>query len=238
MRAQHGIAAPLILGAFTFLVAGAAVLSILTAPQVEEEQLQAAAKNDLAATSFVLTDVSTASAPFPSPALGGKSSVTQVARIEYQSPDRVLEYLTRPSQPPVTVLVVGSQRFYKSTGSVLWSRFPRVRETPITVGEAEAQVLRLPLEAAAGATSVSRDGSTYSFTPTHRTQLVERLFPQKPSSLSSIRFSATVSGEFVSSVLATATSGQFRLLIQLGYSSVGTAPAISVPPASQIEGVR
>jgi len=214
------------------LGAGAIALSLLSAPPVAEQQLQLAAKNTVAASSFVLTDVNVLATSKPSPTLGGRSSETDLVRIDYQSPDRLLDEVTSSPGHTVTLLVVGDQR-YERAGTGLWTRLPPSSTPQTSNGAAAARQLLSPLRSVAGATSVARRGSTYYFVPAQEASLLQSLFGPGASALSSVRFTALINGEYLGSEQILDDEAGALYAVRFSYSSVGTAPAVELPPPSR-----
>jgi len=211
------------------LSAGAIVLSLLTSPQAAQQQLQVAAKNLAAAPSFVFLDTVTIHEPQPSAALNGKSSATTAQRVIYQAPDRV--EVTSTSSRGLTLLVIGDNR-YERSGKGPWSALPPVSGSTTSAGAQEAQVLLFPLRSLSGATSVVRQGSAYRFVPGSKAPLLADLFGQFASQLSTLDFSATIKGEFVSRELIVATRGGARFVIDFRFLEVGSVPPIEAPPVA------
>ncbi|MGH9028991.1 MAG: hypothetical protein ACRDV4_05190 [Acidimicrobiales bacterium] len=230
MRTPTGLVAHSLLGGLTLLSAGAIVLSLVTAPPVAQEQLRLAAKATSAAGSFVLTDMNRISTPAPSAALGGKSSATSTVRIVYQSPDRILDRVSESSGQTVTLLLVGDRAFEK-VGNAAWSQVPPGSLTS-TGADAARSVLR-PLGSLSSATSVVLSGQTYRFVSGNQLSLLEDLLgAQATGQLSSVHFSAQLSGEFVGSETLVVDEGTFRDSIHFVYSSVDHAPPVEVPASS------
>ena len=219
-----------LLGALTLLSAGAIALSLLTAPPVAQEQLQVAAKNTISASSFVLADKVTVTEPRPSAALGGKASVTNTARIEYQAPDRILDQTTSQGRS-VSLLVIGDDR-YERSGNGPWTKLPAVAQVGGSTGAQAAAEVLAPLQSLSGATSVVASGSMFRFVPSDRAGLLENLFGQSTEPLASVRFSAVVNGEFVAAERILASRGGAHFVIDFGFLSVGSVPPIEAPPLS------
>jgi hypothetical protein len=234
MRTPTGLVAHSLLGGLTLLSAGAIALSLLTAPPVAQKQLQGAAKNTAAASSFVLTDVNRIRTPAPSAALGGKSSETGTVRILYQAPDRIRDEVHEGSGQTVTLVVIGDRR-YEREGAGRWSVLPPSANVGVSNGAAAAQEVLLPLESLAAATSVVNDGSDYLFVSGNEMLLLENLFgEQEAAQLSAVKFSARLRGEFIGSEVVTADEGTVRYRIHFQISSVDSAHAVVAPSASQI----
>lgn len=226
MRTPSGTLPNLLVGALTLLTGGAIALSLLTAPQVAQQQLKVAAMNTAGAASFVFVDHVTIREPRPTSALGGRSSATTTQSVVYQAPDRVL--VSSSSAPGTMLLVIGNQR-YERTGNGPWSPLPAVGAGGASTGIQEAQLLLFPLQSLADSTSVTMTGSTYRFVPGAKAALVEDLFGTLASQLSTLRFSAFVNGEFVRSERVLAARGDARFTIDFAYLSIDKAPALEVP---------
>lgn len=226
MRTPSGILANTLVGVLMLLSAGAIALSLLTAPQVAQQQLKVAATNTAGATSFVFVDHVAIRAPRPTAALGGRSSVTTTQRVIYQAPDRV--EVSSSSAPGTTLLVIGNKR-YERTGNGPWSPLPPVQGSGTSMGEQEASLLLFPLQSLAGSTSVTRRGSAYHFVPGAKSALLADLFGSLASQLSTIDFSAFVNGEFVTAEHVVATRGSTRFVIDFGYLAIGKVSPIEAP---------
>lgn len=227
MRTSSGVVPHTLLGVLVLLSAGAIALSLVTAPPVAQEQLHLAARDTLAASSFVLADRVTVKEPRPTPALGGKSSITNTARIEYEAPDRIL-IQTVSAGRSMSLMVIGNNRYNKTDGGA-WVKLPSVPQVGGTAGSEAAAELLAPLQSLAGATSVVASGSNYRFDPGDRASLLANLFGQSAEPLTSVSFSAAVRGEFVAAVRILADLSGARYVIDFGFLSVGSAPPIEAP---------
>jgi len=211
------------------LSAGAIALSLLTAPQVAEQQLKVAATNTAGASSFVFVDQVAIREPQPTAALGGRSSATTTQRVIYQAPDRV--EVSSSSAPGTMLLVIGNNR-YERTGNGPWSPLPPVQTSGISTGQREANLLLFPLQSLADSTSVTRRGSTYRFVPGAKSSLLSSLFGSLASQLSTINFTAAINGEFATTEHVLATRGGARFVIDFSYLSIGKVPPIQAPTGS------
>ncbi len=231
MHSPTGLSSHFTVGLLTLLSAGAIVLSLETAPPVAKQQLQSAAHNTIAASSFVLTDVNTISSSTPIAALGGKKSESNVVRIRYEAPDRIIDEITEPNGQNVTLLVVGDSRFERFDHRQ-WTQLPSVPRTGITTGAAFVRELLVPLQSFAGATSVVHRGSNYFLIPGNESSLLQSLFgAQAASRLTSVTFSATVNGEFVGSERVSAKRAGVDYTVAFFFSSVDSKLDIATPRA-------
>jgi hypothetical protein len=230
MRTPTGLAAHVLLSVLILLSAGAIVLSLETAPPVAQSQVRGAAKNTQGASSFVLDYVETVSTPTRSAALGGKRSQSSHLRVVYQAPDRITEHVTESGRPG-TVIVVGNRR-YERIGTGAWTSTTLPNSAGVSVGLEVARELLLPLQSAASATSVTKKTTnTYTYLPSKLVDLLGSLFGTEASSLSSIRFFATINGEFIGSELVVGSHSPYRFAVALHFSSVDNAPPVE-PPAT------
>jgi len=232
MRARSGVLSYTPLGLLALLSAGAIVLSLLTAPPIAQQQLRGAARNTVAASSFVLTDMTTVRAPRSSAALGGSTVESNSARIEYQAPDRILEETHEATGLSVSLLLIDGNR-YERTGNGSWSELSPVSQSGSPDGAQVAGEVLALLRPLAGATSVVRSGSTYRFVPGNRGTLLTSLFGQAAQQLSSVEFSAVLKGEFVRDERVVATRASERITIDFGLRSIGVLPPIEAPHVSQ-----
>lgn len=229
MQTPSGILANTLVGALMLLSAGAITLSLLTAPQVAQQQLKVAATNTEGASSFLFVDRVAIREPAPTAALGGRSSATTTQRVIFQAPDRV--EVSSTSAPGTTLLVIGNKR-YERTGNGPWSPLPTVQSSTSSTGEQEAALLLFPLQSLADSTSVTKRGSTFSFVPGAQSALLADLFGSLASQLSTLEFSAVVSGEFATAERVVATRGSARFVIDFRYMSIDKAPPIELPRGS------
>jgi hypothetical protein len=227
MRTPNGLVSHVLLSVLILLSAGAIVLSLETAPPVAETQLRTAAQNTQAASSFVVDYVERVSSPVRSSALGGKKSETTHLRVFYQAPDRITEHVTEGGRQ-ATVIVVGNIRYVRIAGGT-WTATTIPTSAGVSAGEELARALVLPLQSAANATSVTKTENRYAYLPTNLVNLLESLFGEEASSLSSIRFYATIEGEFVGSQLVVGSHSPYSFAVALHFSSVDTVPAIRPP---------
>src|SRR5579872_5551404 len=182
----------LVLGILTLLSLAALVLSLDTAPPVAQTHLRSAAANVTGASSFVLTDVVTQGPPTSSPT--GTSTTRQEAVFVYQAPDRVQETVQAGGQTG-TVLWLG-QHAYERIGNSKWFPLRAASGRAGSTGELAAAQLLFPLHSIAHATSVTKHGTIYVFTPSQQQLLMTRLFgSQLPAGAMS--FEATVGDEFL-----------------------------------------
>jgi len=218
--------AHVLLALLTALVLGAIALSLWTAPPVAPEQLHAAAQATVAAPGFVLTDVNSVTALItPPPGSAPNLRRTQMVHVLYQAPDRVQETGPGPTGGPVEVVVIGSDHWARA-GHGPWQRFS---PSP-GLGAEAAQTVLSPLQGAADATVVVRHGDVYRFLPPDLDRFVATLLGTSPAQLSSLRITATVTGEYVTGERISGVLGRQRLEVDITLSSVGDAPPVTAPP--------
>ncbi len=229
---NDGVSPHAVLGLFMILVAGGIALSIVTAPPVAREQLHAAAANTAAASSFVLVDstvVTTTGAGGAAGTVVGRNRVSVV----YQAPDKVSE--TRAgSSGSVSVIEIGAKSYERVSGSK-WVQLPSTGGAGGSQGGEAAEDLLLPLQSLTAATGVVRSGQTYRFDPGDLPELLATFGLETSDSRPvSTSFSATVSGENATSLRIAANLGAHQAVIDLAYDSIGTAPAVTAPPAGDL----
>jgi hypothetical protein len=227
VQIENRAAPHVLLGVLTLLSLGAIVLSLDTSPPNAQEQLRTAAANTAGATSFVLTDTESAGPPPSAHSSAGLSQERAV--IVYQAPDRVEEIASAAGRVE-SALVVGTQRF-EGAGAGKWYRLPPSTGSPSAGQEAASEVL-FPLQSLSSATAAVLHEGGFRFVAGQPELLLTRLLGEVPPGSTS--FVATVSGEFVRSEQVTVTSSAERITVDLELSEVGRAPALEVPPASQI----
>jgi hypothetical protein len=230
MRTPTGLVAHVLVSVLILLSAGAIVLSLETAPPVAQTQLRGAAQNTQGASSFVVNYVETVSAPTPSSALGGKRSQSSRIRILYQAPDRIVEHVNEAGVV-TTVVVVGNRR-YERVGSAAWRASSLPPTAGVSVGLQVARDLLLPLQSASSAVTVTRvtnTSNTFAYLPSNLVELLDSLFGTDAAALSSVRFFATINGEFIGSQLVVGSHSPYRFAVALHFSSVNSVPPITAP---------
>jgi hypothetical protein len=126
----------------------------------------------------------------------------------------------------VSVIVIGSRRF-RGSGSH-WTELPG----QAGLGAQAAATITSPLQAASSAKTVTRHGDVYSFVPRRLDQFLATVLGVRPSRLSSPRLTAVVSGDYLTDEQITALVGRQRLVVDLAFSNVGSAPPVNAPRAS------
>jgi uncharacterized protein YejL (UPF0352 family) len=228
----HSSSRPLpfiLLAVFGVLVIGAIALSLTTAPPLAQQQLQRAAKTTMAAPSFVLVITDSVSNQPGSSAQNTQPPGTQTLHVVYQAPDSVQETELGPGGQSASVIVIGDRRFRSSDGT--WTELP---PSP-GLGTLAVASIMTPLQAAANATDVTRQGDLYTFGATNVDALVSNLLAVGTAPVSSASLTAVVSGDYVTHQTVTAVVGGQRLTLDLAFSDFGTAPAIEVPPHAQTQ---
>jgi len=212
------------LGVLTLLVVGGIVLSLATAPPDAPLQLRAAAEATVVAPGFELQDANSVTPP----AGTGAAARVEVIDVLYEAPDRVFETGPGPNGQTVSVLVAGDRHFSRTgTG---WEELP---PSP-GIGAEAVQTVLSPLQAAAGATQVTRSGDVYRFVPPDLDRFVATLLGTSPTALSSLRLTATVQGEFVTRVQVVGVLHGERLEVMVALARIGSAPPVTLPPTSQV----
>ena len=222
--------AHVLLSVFALLVVGAIALSLSSAPPVDSQQLSLAAKATMTASGFVLVDTNsvTVLGPVPGGAGGRAPSRTVVIRVLYQAPDRVQESEAGPTGGAVSVIVLGSERF-RSNGSQ-WTALP----PQPGLGAQAARTITSPLQVAASAPTVTRQGTGYQFVPRRLDQFLVTILGVRRSQLTAPRLSAVVHGDYLTDEKITAVLGRQRLGVDLAFSAIGSAPPVQAPPATSL----
>lgn len=227
MQIQNRAAPHVLLGVLSLLSLAAIALSLDTAPPNAQVQLRTAAADTTAATSFVLVDTETAGPPSSSTSTGQVRE--EKAVIVYRAPDRVEETVSAEGRVE-SALVVGSQRFELVAGGK-WYRIPGAGGSP-SFGRVAADDVLFPLQSLSAARGVVVHDGLYRFVPGQVALLLTRLLGSVPSGVAS--YAATVTGEFVASEQVVVTSPLERLSVQLVLDQVNRAPALGLPPASEV----
>jgi hypothetical protein len=227
MQTQPRPLAQFLLGSFAILVAGAIALSLATAPADAQQQLRIAASATINATGFVLTDTNSAARVFPGcRRCRASRRQTMVVHVVYNAPDRVMESELDAFGRPVSAIVIGSTSYGQSDG--IWRALP----SSAGLGSTLVGTVLFPLEVAADATSVTRLGDTYQFQPADVASFVKTILGIPVSQLTSLRAIADVRGDYVSHERITAIAGRERLVVDLVFSAIGSAPVVEAPRVS------
>ncbi|MHB8680494.1 MAG: hypothetical protein ACYDA2_00140 [Acidimicrobiales bacterium] len=223
-----------ILGVLTLLSVAAIFVSANSAPPVAQKQLQLAAASTAAAESFVLVDTSTAA---PAGTVNSPAARTETATLVYQAPDRARETIVGSNGQSVTLLAIGPRRYVQSApGHWLGYTAP----TGVSYGAEAAQALHIPAQSVAdGAVDVVAHGDRFTFglaPATEADKLLVALLGYQAGQLTpgTLSLQATVSGEFLTGLEATAEQNGRRLDAKVTFSHVGAAPALVPPPAAEI----
>lgn len=219
----------LVLGILTVLSLAALVLSLDTAPPAAQTSLRSAAANVTGASSFILTDVVTQGPPASSPT--GTSTTRQEAVFVYQAPDGVEETVHAGGQTG-TVLWLG-QHAYERIGNSKWFPLRAASSPTSSMGQLAAAQLLFPLQSIAHATSVTKHGTIYVFTPSQEQLFLTRLFGTQPPT-GSMSFEATVGNEFLGVAQISIAGVTERRTVDLSLTRIDRAPALQAPPPSQI----
>lgn len=225
MDARNRAMPHLVLAIFTALAIGAVILSLFTAPANAQEQMRTAAKDTVAAGSFVITDTETSTT---SPPHGAAQSASETAHFVYRAPDQVEETLVANGKT-VALLVLGSAR-YERSGSGPWQEIAP-QDAQVPTGSQAARSLLEPLEVLTTAVDVVSYGDRYGFEPADRSLFLSELLGPNGAGLpvSATTFGAVVSGEYLSEVdLGARTQGaEVRLRLRIG--SFDQAPTLVAP---------
>ncbi len=213
-----------ILGVFTILVVGAIVLSLSTAPRVDDQQLHIGATATLDASGFVVVDTNSVTAPGSGASASGSQTI--IVNVLYQAPDAIEESETGPGGQTGAVILIGARRFRESGGQ--WTE---LAPTP-GLGVRVVRTIQSPLRAASGAVVVSRHGDLYRFVPKGLYKFLTSVLGVRPSQVSSPLLTAEVQGEFLTHEQITALVGAQRLTVDLVFSDIGSAPPVEAPPTS------
>jgi hypothetical protein len=229
MQSTRSPLAFVLVGGLALLVIGGMALSLSSAPPVDAQQLQIAAKATMTASGFVLIDANSVIPVTTAPgAGGGQGARTVVIRVLYQAPDRVQESEAGPLGGTVSVVVIGSQPF-RSNGSK-WTRLPA---NP-GLGAQAAKTITSPLLAASSAPAVTRHGDVYRFVPRNVQQFLATILGVRTAQLSAPRLTAVVRGDYLIDEQITARVAKQHLSVDLAFSAVGSAPPVTAPPRSSL----
>jgi hypothetical protein len=233
MRASRQSSPYVLMGVLALLIAGAIVLSLVTAPPIARQELQSAARNTTAARSFVLDYKALTFEAATSPASRAEKPVETGAaavKFQYQAPDRILQ-VRNESGLVVSILIIG-RNSYERIGSQPWSELPGSSTETSEGVQVAGEVLSI-LHPMADATAVDRRGSTYRFTPSRKDPLLENLFGTEASMLSKISFSAVLGGGLVRDEAISATGAGTHFELSFKFRLIGTAPPLVAPARSR-----
>jgi hypothetical protein len=216
----------ILVGIFTVLLVGAIALSLATAPPLDEQQLHVAAAATLNASGFVVVDTNSVTSPGATALAPGSETV--VVHVLYRAPDAIEETEMGPGGQTGAVILIGARRFRESG-----SQWTELAPSP-GVGAQVVKTIRSPLQAAAGAAVVTRQGDLYRFVPRGLDRFLTSVLGVRPSQLSSPLLTAEVGGEFLSHERISALVGRQRLTVDLAFSDVGSAPPVVAPPTSSL----
>ncbi len=216
-----------LVGVFAVLLIGGIVLSLSTAPPLDQQQLRDGATATSSAAGFALLDTNSVG-PLSSGTAASGSAETVAFRVLYQAPDAVEESEVGPGGETMSIILIGDRRF-QGSGSQ-WTALPPSRGA----GAGAVKTILSPLEAAAGATKVTRQGDLYRFVPTSSDRFLTEVLGVAPSKLSSPRLTAVVRAGSLTRETITATYGRERLEVDLVYSRIGSAPPVTAPPSSSL----
>jgi hypothetical protein len=208
-----------LLGVFTVLVVGAIALSLSSAPPLAQQQLQNAAQATMAAPGFSLA----LSSSVTTSANSGQPSGTVRLLVLYRAPEAVEETEQGPPGESAAVIVIGDRRYQASD-----SHWTALAPSP-GVGALLVKSLMTPLQAAAKASDVTRQGDLYRFSTNDVDHVVRTLLSVGTTPLSSPRLNAVVHGGYLTHEQITALVAHQRLDLELAFSSIGTAPPVRVP---------
>lgn len=234
MQSPTRAAPHVIMGVFTLLSVAAIFVSANSAPPVAQKQLQLAAADTAAATSFVLVDTSTAA---PAGSASSSAARTETATLVLQAPDRVLETITGANGQKLIRLAFGTRHYVQNApGHWLGQSAP----SDVNYGEEAARELRVPAQAIAqGATDVVAHGNTFTFAMSPDSVANELLgallgFQAAQLTPGTLSLRATVDGEYLTSIEATAQQSGRQLDAKVSFSQIGSAPALVAPPAADV----
>jgi hypothetical protein len=217
--------------------AGAAALSLASAPPVAEQQLRIGAGATAGVGSFVmdLTSVVRGAARPSGPTQVERSSF----RLVYQAPDRIQETQAGPNGTIEEIVIVGDRRYERVGGH--WVQFPGSPTGSVSVGRSVAETFVLvPSTAASKAEDVVRHGQTsssrygYDLSGTPLAALFAALYRVPVSMTSGHVFGARVQAEYMVNQTFFAAAGGSSDTVTIHYSRLGTAPAVVAPPASAL----
>jgi hypothetical protein len=215
----------ILVGVFAVLLIGGIALSLSSAPPLAQQQLHDGATATLSASGFALVDTNSVSAATSGPAAPG-SAETVVFRVLYQAPDAVEESEVGPGGETMSIILIGDRRFQGSSSQ--WTALPASRGA----GAGAVKTILSPLQAAASATKVTAHGDLYSFVPTSSDRFLAEVLGVRASQLSSPHLTAVVRAGSLIRETITATYDHERLGVDLVFSRIDSAPAVTAPPSS------
>jgi hypothetical protein len=215
-----------LVGVFAILLVGAIVLSLSTAPPLDEQQLHVAATATLNASGYVVVDTNSVTSPGSTVPVSGSEAV--VVHVLYRAPEAIEEIEMGPNGQTDAVILIGAHRFRESGSQ--WTELPPSPRVDSQV----VRTIRSPLQAAAGAVVVTRQGDLYRFVPPRLDRFLTSVLGVRPSQVSSPRLTAEVRGEFLAHERITALVGRQSLTVDLVFSDIGSAPPVVAPPASSL----
>ncbi len=213
-----------LVGALVLLLAGGIVLSLSSAPPLAQQQLQNAATATMSASSFAIVDTNSVTSADTSPSARAHQNASARFLVLYQAPDAIEETEQGPQGQTASVILIGARRF-RGTNSQ-WIELPPSKG----LGARAVTTIMSPLLAATTATSVTRHGEVYGFVPRHLATLLTTVLAVNAPQLSSPRLTAVVHDGLLTREKVTAVVAHQRLAVDLVFSSIGSAPPVTVPP--------
>lgn len=148
----------------------------------------------------------------------GASTTPSVSVVgDFQAPDRVAQSVTRAASSPVTMVLDGGTVHVKDPATGTWSTQPSSATSTVDLRGAFAALART--------SDVRVDGSTATFDVTgdEAKTLAGR------DATGKVTVSITLGPVGLSRLAYRATVGGQPITVQLDYTNVGTAPAVTVP---------
>jgi hypothetical protein len=215
----------ILVGAFAVLLLGGIALSLSSAPPLAQQQLQNAAHATMAASGFTLKDTNSvlSTEPGANAVANGAPSRSVVFFVVYEAPASIQETEVDANGGNASIIAIGDRGFRK-TGSQ-WTEFASSKG----LGARAVATIMSPVQGAAGATKVTRRGAVYDFVPTDFRRLLTEVLGVSTTQLSSPRVTAEVRGGALTRETITAVDAHDQLVVDLVFSSIGSAPPVRVP---------
>jgi hypothetical protein len=229
-----------ILGMLAILTAGAAALSLASAPPLAEQQLRIGAGATAGVGSFVMdvNSVVRGAARSSGPAQVEHSSF----RLVYQAPDRIQEIQVGQNGATNEIVIVGNGQYERVGGH--WTSVTGSPIGSLSIGRSIAETFVLvPSTAASKAEDVVRHGQTsssrysYDLSGAKLAALFAALYRVPVSQTTGHAFGAGVQSEYMTTQTFFAAATGSSDTVTIHYSRLGTAPKVVPPPASALRSV-
>ncbi len=213
----------ILVGTFVVLLVGGIALSLSSSPPLAQQQLQSAAQATMSASGFILKDTNSVLSTQPGANAAAGTPKSVVFLVVYEAPASIEETEVDPNGSDASVIAIGDRGFRK-TGSQ-WTAFASSKG----LGARAAATILSPLQGAAGATQVTQRGQVYEFVPSDFHKLLSQVLGVSTTQLSSPRLTAEVRGGELTRETITAVDAHDRLVVDLVFSAIGSAPPVRAP---------